>query len=166
MVKYSEKGPFCGGFLDGQDDNEAALLRAQEEAKAHIEEAQRFLGERSAVLAKSEVFFSHIVSLVQHLQAALAEVESDPQRWIKLADVPRPQRENMLLPGEEEESPEGSMESFGGPDDLESDDQEAIPGCHTSVTKRRKKRVSVLADGLSVQGVSGAVNSGASFPGD
>jgi len=144
---------------------QAALLRAQEEAKAHVEEAQRFLGERSAVLAKSEVFFSYIVSLVRHLQAALAEVENDPQRWKKLADIPRPQHQNLLLPDEEEESPEASMES-SGPAGLEMDDQQAFPGCHTSVTRRRRKRVSVLADGLSVQGVSGAVNSGASFPGD
>jgi len=144
---------------------QAALIKAQEEARAHVEKAQRFLGERSAVLAKSEVFFSHIVCLVEHLQAALAEVESDPQRWNKVADVIRPQCDSVFFSGEEE-SPEGSMDCSGGPDDLEGDDHEAFPGFHTGVTRRRKKRISVLADGLSVQGVSGAVNSGASFPGD
>jgi len=58
-----------------------SLQQAEKRAKLRVEEAQRFLGERAAVLSKGEVFFSHVVDLVRHLEDAQADVAQNPQKW-------------------------------------------------------------------------------------
>lgn len=60
---------------------QTSLQQAETRAKQRVEEAQRFLGERAAVLSKSETFFSHVADIVRHLEEALADLAQSPQKW-------------------------------------------------------------------------------------
>lgn len=180
-------------LFEALTSEQEALLQAQQIVRLRAEEAQRFLGERATVLAKSEAFFAHIVGVVRHLELALAEVEQNPQRWHDLAaamvlQVPTAVPAQPAAPyatsslagaltaGTRAITPASAASPDHGVTRLEAGPEvdltllatpprepEAVARADPG-RRKHNKRISVLADGLSVQSISGAVNSGAVFP--